>query len=326
MLDHRAVEGLMEAIAPIIKSAIADATEKATVPLLERIAELEARKPEKGEPGEAGKSVTLDDVRPLLQEMVAAIPPAEPGKSVTVDDVRPLLAEMVDALPKPENGKSVTLDEVRPLLEEMVAAIPPAEPGKSVTLDDVQPLIAEAVAALPKPADGKSVTVDEVRPLLQEMVAALPPAAPGERGPEGEPGKPGEKGERGDAGRDASDLAVIMDIAGKQAVAALASALETYELSTPDGGRTIELKFVVDDTEISRALKTAIPLDKGVWREGQYEPGDGVTLGGHFWIAQENTSTKPAESKEWRLAVQRGRNGKDFRPDDRPKGDPVRLA
>jgi len=79
---------------------------------------------------ENGKSVTVEDVKPLLAEMVAAIPPAEPGKSVTIDDVKPLIEEAVAAIPKPENGKSVTLDEVRPLLQEMIDALPKAEPGK----------------------------------------------------------------------------------------------------------------------------------------------------------------------------------------------------
>jgi hypothetical protein len=54
--------------------------------------------------------------------------------------------------------------------------------------------------------------------------------------------------------------------------------------------------------------------DMGVWGEGRsYLKGDGVTWGGSFWIAQDDTADKPeASAKSWRLAVKRGRDGKDF--------------
>jgi hypothetical protein len=185
-MDHRLVEGLMEAIAPVIRESLTAHVEKATAPLVLRIAELESRAPEKGEPGEPGKSITVDDVRPLILEEVAKLPPAEPGQSVTVDDVRPLLDEMVAALPKPEDGKSVTIDDVRPLLEDAVTALPKPQDGKSVTTEDVKPLLEEMVAAIPRPQDGKSVTIDDVRPLIEAEVAKIPIPKDGEKGAPGE--------------------------------------------------------------------------------------------------------------------------------------------
>lgn len=79
--------------------------------------------------GKDGTCVTVEDVRPVLREMVDAIPPAKDGTSVTVEDVRPLLREMVDALPPAKDGVSVTPEQLRPMLTAMVKALPPAVPG-----------------------------------------------------------------------------------------------------------------------------------------------------------------------------------------------------
>lgn len=136
-----------------------------------------------------GKSVTLEDVRPLLAEMVAALPEPEPGKSVTLEDVRPLVDAAVSALPKPENGKDadplLVREAVAAEVARQVAALPRPEDGKtgaSVTIDDVRPVVAlaveaevaKAVARIPVPQDGKSVTLDDIRPLIADAVAAIP--------------------------------------------------------------------------------------------------------------------------------------------------------
>lgn len=56
-------------------------------------------------------------------------------------------------------------------------------------------------------------------------------------------------------------------------------------------------------------------LDRGVFKESEsYVKGDAVTWGGSLWIAQGDTSTKPDSANSgWRLAVKRGRDGKDGR-------------
>ena len=52
---------------------------------------------------------------------------------------------------------------------------------------------------------------------------------------------------------------------------------------------------------------------KGVWVAGGYDVGDGVTWGGSQWQCIEPTQDKPGEagSKGWKLSVKCGRNGKD---------------
>lgn len=96
-----------------------------------------------------------------VQDRLASIKDGEPGvagASVTLNDVRPMLEEMVNGLPKPADGKSVTLDDVRPMLEEMVAALPKPKDGKegapgpaaelSIVPDDIAEQISKAVTLL----------------------------------------------------------------------------------------------------------------------------------------------------------------------------------
>lgn len=63
---------------------------------------------------------------------------------------------------------------------------------------------------------------------------------------------------------------------------------------------------------MTKSVVLPIPLDQGVYRQGMHAVrGDGVTYGGQFYIAQRDTEAKPGESSDWRLAVRRGRDGKD---------------
>jgi integrin beta 3 len=156
------------------------------------------------------------------------------------------------------------------------------------------------------------------------------PGERGEKGERGEPGKqgdiglpgvdgkPGERGQKGEPGRNAADLTYLQDYAAEQ----VGRAFKTATVTTPDGGRT--LRWAIGNTV--HEIKTAIVLDAGVWKEGtSYAAGDGVTLGGSFFIAQTGTSAKPGKSDEWRLAVKRGNDGRDLRPDEKRALEPLRL-
>jgi hypothetical protein len=140
---------------------------------------------------------------------------------------------------------------------------------------------------------------------------------PGAIGPPGIEGKNGEPGQKGEPGRNAADLTYLQDYAAEQ----VGRAIKTSTVTTVDGGRT--LRWAIGDTV--HEIKTAIVLDAGVWREGTtYVPGDGVSFGNSFFIAQTTTSAKPP-CDDWRLAVRAGRDGRDYRPDDKPPTKPLRL-
>ncbi len=99
------------------------------------------------------------------------------------------------------------------------------------------------------------------------------------------PGPPGEKGEKGEAGFGFTDL--------------------TY-----DGER----RFIFECFNERKVFVLPILIDRGVWKHDHaYERGDCTTSDGGLWIAQvDSQSERPGNSsKAWRLAVKRGRDGKD---------------
>jgi len=375
MIDTKA---LAQATALIVQEAV----DKATTPLLARLAILETRDALPDAAGvqrmiddaiaalpmpRDGKSVTVADIQPLIAEAVARavgdLPPAKDGVSVTLDDVKPLIAaeteRAVAALPLPDlvepvgtavaaavaalppaiDGKSVTLDDVRPLIaqeaERAVAALPPVDviapveaavaaavsalpapvDGKSVTVADVEPIIAgavaSAVASLPTPADGKSVTVADVEPVIaaavERAVAALPVAKDGV-------GLAGAMIDRtGGLVVTLSDgkLCELGRVEGKNGEPGLGFDDMSIEQT---GERQATLKFVRGEQVKTFDLTVPAVIDRGVFKEGQaYTLGDAVTFGGSLWIAQKDTGDKPdGPDTGWRLAVKKGRDGRDL--------------
>ncbi len=122
MLKHAEAAALMKAVATVIREHVG----KALDPILARLAAIEARPaPEKGDPGEDGASVTLDDVQPVIQAaldgfsskamaLIAAIPKPKDGR----DGV-----DGKDGAPGKDgvDGKSITVDDVAPMLERKMA-------------------------------------------------------------------------------------------------------------------------------------------------------------------------------------------------------------
>ncbi|WP_239930496.1 phage gp6-like head-tail connector protein [Cronobacter sakazakii] len=145
-------------------------------------------------PPEDGKSLTPDDVQPMLQEMVdkafSAMPTPKDGKdydpAVLKQAVEEAVSDAVAAIPVPQDGKSLTPDDVQPMLQEMVdkafSAMPTPKDGKdydpAVLKQAVEEAVSDAVAAIPVPQDGKSLTPDDVQPMLQQLVAASMPVLP----------------------------------------------------------------------------------------------------------------------------------------------------
>jgi hypothetical protein len=100
---------------------------KAFNTLSDRIAQVEKRitetpmKGEKGDPGENGKSVAIEDVLPVIQsEVEKQVSQIEKPKDADPAMVASLVAESVErvvsAIPKPQDGKSVSLEDVEPVI------------------------------------------------------------------------------------------------------------------------------------------------------------------------------------------------------------------
>jgi hypothetical protein len=261
-----------------------------------------------GEPGDDGKSITLEDIAPLVHEeltkQVAAIPRPQDGTSITVDDVRPMLRELVDAaaaaIPVPQDG----------------------EHGKSVTIDDVLPVIEKAVAALPKPKDGENVPIELVAALVggevAKQIGQLPPAKDGEDGrdataidplPAIDPQRSYARGtwakhQRGLwLARSATD-----GMHGWDCIVAGVASLEVIS----DGMRSFSVKSVLSDGQSETAEFALKTIDyRGAWAPGEYKAGDLVSWDGSMWHCEAPTTDRPGASPAWRLCVKHGRDGKD---------------
>lgn len=289
-MNHLQIKAILDGVIPELKAAIFQAQQ----PLLERIAQLEAREygVTVGINGKDGRDgPTLEDIEPLIVKAVAAIPvpkdgaPGErgaDGTSVTLDDVAPLIAKAVAEIPLPKDGRDGVdgKDAPAPTAEQIFAALP-----------DIQGMV-EAVTlsylAENPPKDG-------------------PPGPKGDKGEDGRDGQPGGPGATGLPGQ--NGINGTNGINGKDGFG-----FDDMSASIEDGGRYIILSFARGEDKKEFRLKTSSQVFRGVWTEGQYEAGDTVMWGGSQFTAMCDTKAKPDTNKDWVLSTRRGRDGKDGKP------------
>jgi len=171
--------------------------------------------------------------------------------------------------------------------------------GKDADPAIIRAEVERAVAAIPLPQDGKDAPPVDVEKIALDVLSRIHPPRDGR---DGAPGKPGEKGDPGQDGRDGKD----------------GLSIEDFDIALKDG-RTLEISLKCGDRVVTKSTRLDIPLDRGTFKPGNaYQKGDGVTYGGSWWIAQADTAESPGtESKAWRLAVKRGRDGKDGAANER---------
>ena len=196
-----------------------------------------------------------------------------------------------------------------------------------------------AVEALLSDLEQKVATHAEAIAEIGRAVAAIP------AGRDGVDGRDGIDGKDGQDGRDALELDILDPIdpqrsypRGTVAVyqgglikaerrtgpitGSLAAAgwrvilrgVAGTEVEPSDDLRTLSIRVTHTDGEVvERTLRSPSLLYRGVFREGdQYDGGDAVTYGGSLWVALRATTTKPGDgSPDWRLAVKKGRDGRD---------------
>jgi hypothetical protein len=244
-----------------------------------------------------------------------------------------LIGEEVEKAIAPVKAENESL-KARVAALEATPAPEKGEPGENGA-DGVSPA-PEAIAEAFAPLAEQIITEAVVK-----AVAELPVSV-------GEKGEPGERGEVGADGKDGSDgrgvkellidrdgnLIASMDdgemkslgpVVGKDGANGIDGTpgndgrdgfqLEDFDACVLDDDRTIELSFKSGEHEHIASLKWPTIIDRGVFKEAaDYEPGDGVSWGGQYWICKEATSVKPDSSKDgipWRLAIRKGRDGKD---------------
>jgi len=336
-MKHSDIALLMKGIAPTLREFVTASAQ----PLAERIVALERQiasqpVPEKGDPGE----VDMEAVARLIDAAVAEVGSHIEPRAVDMDEVRQIVADEVAKMPP-----------VVPVTPEPYE--PDPEQIRQMVSEIAQPVLDDAIAAIPEPQDGKSVTVEDLAPMVEELVStAMDTAVRGLPVPEdGEDGvgvagalidrdgnlvltlSNGEIKELGQVvGRDADDIAIERRI--KEMVDAIPrpkdglDGLGFDDLEViHDGARSFTFRFANGDKVKEFAFTLPVMLDRGVYHDGRkYQPGDGVTWGGSYWICQKETGAKPDQSDDWRLAVKKGQNGKDGVLKEKAAPQPVKVS
>lgn len=273
--------------------------------------------------GRDGKDADPIAVKALVSEAVAAVPVAKDGKDADMAAVQGLVdaavTKAMGSIQAPRDGKDgkdgrdidpASLEFiVSAYVEKSVSGLPKPQDGTSVTVEDVGPLVtaevAKAVSAIPKAADGvgvadaiisrdgdlvltfsdgrtKSVGAvvganadpAETARVIAEQIAAFPRPKDGQNGKDG-------------YGFDDMDLVI------------------TDEKSL--------LRFTRADRTDVKEFELPLMLDRGIYKPGvRYRKGSTVTAQGALWIAQAETSDRPGDgATAWRLAVKKGRDGRD---------------
>jgi len=223
----------------------------------------------------------------------------------------------------------------------------------------IEEVVRFVVAEIPLPENGKdgsSVAAEDVLPALEKRVddflAAIPVPENGKDGKDGINGKDGAAGEKGEPGRDGLDVKDLFRAEGGILVATMSDGrvkelgrfvgndgapgepgkdgtdgLGFDDLSIEyDGEKSFAFKVTKGERVKEFAFTLPVVIDRGIFAQGKaYQVGDGVTWGGHYWIAQKDTSEKPDAGPDWRLAVKRGRDGKTFTVKVNDQKKPVTL-
>lgn len=291
----------------------------ATTPLLARIAVLEQKAAviprdgingKDGEPGRDADMTAVMEVKAELAEMRLDLSAKSLESEPTPVDVPALVAAVVAALPPAEKGE-------------------PGTPGRSVEPAEVKAMVAEAVAAIPKPQDGNSVTLEDVQPMVLEAVTkavdGLPRAKDGVSVIDALVDRDGQLVQTFSDGRTKAVGTVVgRDVDMSFVVQRIAEEVAKIPVPTngKDGVGFDDFDFEYDDdgrlllrlSKGDQVKRGVVPswIDRGVWREDlTYRKGDGATFGGSFFIAQRDDPGKPEIGDGWRLAVKRGRDGRN---------------
>lgn len=282
----------LEALGDGLADLVLDAVQRATAPLHKQIADLQARAPapaekgDKGDPGQPGRdgvAPSVDDLRPLVLEAVAAavadIPPPKDGEPGQKGDPG-------------ENAPPPTGEQIAEAVAKWLEANPPAagkdgadgkdgekgDPGKD-GLGLAGSLIDRSGNLIVTMTDGTTRDLGPVE---------------GSDGKDGKDGVDGKDGEPGPAG----------------------FSLEDFDSEIRDGGRTLVLSFTAGDTKHTVEHQLDTMIYRGTYKASQeYQPGDTVTCGGQTYHCNSATAERPdGGSDAWTICSRRGRDGKDADP------------
>ncbi|HHL2226996.1 TPA: hypothetical protein ACQ30J_000706 [Pseudomonas aeruginosa] len=273
---------------------------EATAPLIARIEQLEKALSAQTIPS-ADEVAARIDLGALAKSAAEMVPPPQ---DADMEALKEHLSELVKAIPAPaKDGESVTVDDVRPILADLVgkavADLPPPAPGKDADMEALRAHLGDLVKGIQLPT---VPTIDEVAATFERRFSDLTLSW--------------ERQARETFDKAADRMPIPKD--GRDALP-----LECFDLALGEDGRTVTVKMQAGDVVVEKSVRIASVIDRGVFSaEKSYEQGDGTTYGGCYWIAQKDAPEGvPGGSADWRLAVKKGRDGKDLR-DNASKHDP----
>lgn len=232
---------------------------------------------------------------------------ADPVERVSPDEVQSAIDGLNSKLAEMKADVASALEAVPAMIsgevEKAVALIPRPQDGASVTADDIRPIVADevksAVSAIPPAADGVGVAgaiIDRSGSLILTLTDGSTKDLGAVVGKDAEAGPIIDK--------------VMLEIDRKFASIEPPKdglGFEHMDEYLDEDGRTIVRRYQRGD-EVKEFRHTfPVVVDRGTWKKGEFERGDGVTWGGSYWIAQRKTSQKPdTPNSGWRMAVKRG--------------------
>lgn len=278
------LDALAKEIAPVIRRFV----DEATAPLRAEIAELKARP----------VTVPKDGV-----SIAGCLKDADGVLILTLTDGRTLKTEIRDGAPG-RDAEPLNVEKIRPIVLDVIASSPTTVEVNEVDPELVRAMVAEGIekglAALPKAKDG----VGLAGALLTRDGALMLTLTDGSTRDVGKV-----------VGTDADVVAIearikaLVDAIPRPKDGLDAVGFDDLDLvEKPEG---VFLEFTRG--EKVKSFRLPVVIDRGVYKEGSvYRKGDGVTWAGSFWIAQGDANGRPdAGNDEWRLAVKKGRDGKD---------------
>lgn len=217
--------------------------------------------------------------------------------------------------------------DLKALSEQAAALIPVpknGDPGKDADMgalkDHLAELVGNAVKGLPAATPGKDADMDALRAHLDALVKGIEP-----------PAAPSVDEVAATFERRFSDLTLSWERQARDTFEKAADRmptpkngrdalpLDSFDLTLGEDERTVTVKMQAGETVIEKSVKIPAVIDRGVFNPERatqkgYECGDGVTYGGCFWLAQKDAPKGvPGGEGDWRLAVKKGRDGKDLR-------------
>lgn len=313
-------------------------------PILTRISALEKRFDSLPMPKD-GKDADSDQiVLKVTRKFEGDLLPIREAMEEMKNDIPATIKALVDAavteIPAPVD-LSLDLEALKAAVEGIVIPEIPRAPELPDIGGMVDEAVKAAVASIPAPQDGKGVTVEDVAPLIasevEKRVSGISIAKDGKDGIDGKNGV----GLAGALIDRAGELVVTLTngetknlgpVVGKDGDPGKAGrdgfALEDFDASVMDDGRTVLLSFTGKDFDYSVELGFPVMLYRGVFSEGFYSKGDTVTWGGSLWHCDaDKTDSKPGDgSKDWTLCAKKGRDGKDGVVKDAKPQQSVRVG